>query len=135
MGQIVNGQNNGDVEHLPREHVDVAGHDALSHGLVQHAEEDTLVAVQRPLRLPRCPPGVEDEERVIVADIGRPNGFIIRSRIDQCLVAAVATGAVLEPVLDTVDHPCDLRGHLSVLTLCDVDPRFGIVDDLLQLRW
>ena len=70
MGQIVHGQHHRDMEHLPGEHVHVAGDDALSHRLVEHPEVNAAVAVQCAFRLPGGAPGVEDEQRIGVAHLG-----------------------------------------------------------------
>ena len=70
VSQVVDGQHDRDVEHLTGEHVDVAGHDALGHRLVQHPEPAASVAVQRTLGLPGGAAGVEDEQRVVAADGG-----------------------------------------------------------------
>ena len=82
------------------------------------------MAVQRTLRLAGRAPGVEDEERVVVADgSAEPGGLVVGRGFDQGLVAAVASGSVLEPVLDGVDHAGQLGGDLGVLALGDVDLR------------
>ncbi len=95
---VVHRQPDRDVEHLPGQHVDVGGHDALGNRLVQHAHVDAAVRMQRSLRFTGGAAGVEDQQRIVVADAVRARGLRIAGACQQILVGTVRGGTELEPV-------------------------------------
>ena len=93
MSHIVHGERHGNVEHLPGEHVDVGGHDALCDGLIQHAHVEGVMRVQSTLGLARGAAGVENQHGVIARDLCRRGRFRIRGGFDQLFVVTVCRSA------------------------------------------
>ena len=92
------------------------------------------MAVEGSLGLSSSPTCVQNEKRVLTSNAAGTRRFFVSGRFNKPLVATVAAVAVLEPMLDAVDHFRNFCSNFCVLALCDEYPRPAIVDDLFQLR-
>ncbi len=133
VGHVVHRERYRDVVHLAGEHVDVAGHDALGDGLVEHPHGDALVRVESSLGLPGRPAGVEDQDRIVVTYVSGPDRLFRRGGRENHLVGSVAALSVLEPMGD-IYGALEFALHVAKLLRADDRLRLAVREDPRQLR-
>ena len=71
VSHVVHGKCDRNMEHLPRQHVNVGGYDAFGDGLIQHAHIQRVVRVQGTLGFAGGAAGVENQNGIIACDVCR----------------------------------------------------------------